>query len=87
MLREVTGIQDAGTQLMLKLIDYGMTLWVGPEHSVPKSLATRQEVLTYMAQKLTTGDFEDNVWAVQNSSELPSFLPGSKASQMRHTVS
>lgn len=87
MLREVTGIQDAGTQVMLKLINYGMTLWVGPEHSVPKILATREEVLSYMAQKLTTGDFEENVWAVQNSSELPSFLPGSKASQTRHTIS
>lgn len=86
MLREVTGIQDAGTQVMLRLIEYGMTLWLGPEYSVPQRLATREEVLTYMVQRLMTGDFEDNVWAVQSSSELPSFLPGSKATEMRHTV-
>lgn len=87
MLREVTGIQDAGLQVMLRLLKYGMTLWAGPEHSVPESLATSEEVQTYMAQKLMAGDFEDNLWAVQNSSELPSFLPGSKATQMRHTIS
>ena len=87
MLRVVTGIQDAGTQTMLKLIDYGMTLWVGPEHSVPQNLATREEVLTYMAQKLMAGDFEENMWAVHNSTALPSFLQGGKTAEMRHTVS
>lgn len=74
MLRELTGIHDAATLVMLKLVDYGMTLWVGPEFSVPASLATHEDVTKYMAQKLSTGDFEDNLWAVQNSVDMPSFL-------------
>ena len=55
---------------MLKLIDYGMILWISPE----TSLLTHGDVQNYMTQRLATGDFEENLWAVRNSTARPSFL-------------
>jgi FkbM family methyltransferase len=72
-LRQVSGMDSAATDLLLKLVDHGLTLWAGNSPSVTE-LATHADVLEYMAADRWAGDVEENLWAAKKGAQLPSLL-------------